>query len=170
VWAVTFSADGRSLATGSSDGFVRLWDVDRGELTAPPVQMGSRVVSVRYNAGGNSLTVGGLNGQAWKISFPADLPPASPTERLVEFVTGQRVDASGGFSPIPAAELAREFAATAPAEWPRDNQRWHERCAAIAEQQDAWFSAIFHLEHLHATHPDDAALRARLDHARKVLK
>jgi WD40 repeat protein/DNA-binding SARP family transcriptional activator len=33
VWSITWSPDGKSLATGSGDGYIRVWDVDSGENT-----------------------------------------------------------------------------------------------------------------------------------------
>jgi WD40 repeat protein len=65
VWAVTFSPDGRTLATAGADGAVRLWDV-----TAPvhPVALGEplkghidRVKSVAFSPDGHTLASASLD-------------------------------------------------------------------------------------------------------------
>ena len=56
-----FSPDGKSLAVGSRDGYVRFWDVERGELTGTLV-VGQNVKKVRYLPDGERVVVQAVNG------------------------------------------------------------------------------------------------------------
>lgn len=55
VTAVAFSPDGRTVASGSWDNTIRLWDVNTGQLLATLRGHASGVLSVAFSPDGNSL-------------------------------------------------------------------------------------------------------------------
>jgi eukaryotic-like serine/threonine-protein kinase len=57
VWRVAFSADGKLLASGSSDKTIRLWDVQTHEQLAL-IPVGSVVYSVAFSPDGMRLAAG----------------------------------------------------------------------------------------------------------------
>jgi RNA polymerase sigma factor (sigma-70 family) len=76
VDAVTFSSDGRTLATGSMDGTVRLWDLPSGKevgrlgKAVPPFAGRGWVLAVAFSPDGRTLVAGGLDkvAQVWDVN------------------------------------------------------------------------------------------------------
>ena len=77
--ALAFSPDGRLLATGSSDGWLEVWDADSGKLSAELQYQGrdelmshdgDGIVAVGWGLDGELLGSGGRNGElrVWKLS------------------------------------------------------------------------------------------------------
>ena len=57
VWSVSYSPDGRTLASGSEDSTVRLWDVATGTLKNT-LEHTSAIRSVIYSPDGRTLASG----------------------------------------------------------------------------------------------------------------
>jgi eukaryotic-like serine/threonine-protein kinase len=57
IWAVEFAPDGRTFATGSGDGAVRLWDTATGALQGEPLVHPSKVWSMVFSPDGSRLFV-----------------------------------------------------------------------------------------------------------------
>ena len=80
VESVAFSPDGKTLATGSDDGSVRLWDVaSRRQIGRPLTSQSGEVRSVAFSPDGKTLATGGRRryGAAVGRGQPSTDRPAS---------------------------------------------------------------------------------------------
>jgi serine/threonine protein kinase/WD40 repeat protein len=172
IGSLLFSRDDRVLATACADGMIRLWDVARGEVIAPPVQVGGQARLICFTPGDTRLfaSVGGAAQQLiWSLTLvPQDLR-LEKLQILAECQSGFCADVSKAATPLTAVELAARFSmlqaddtALPSAE---DLLRWHAENAIAAERRGAWFTAAFHLQWLMQKNPDDAGLKKRLQTA-----
>ena len=79
---MAFSPDGKTLASGSDNGTVRLWEVDQPEM-APVVLLGHEqgVLAVAFSPDGKTLASGSDDGtvRLWAVGQPEMAPrPARP--------------------------------------------------------------------------------------------
>jgi WD40 repeat protein/serine/threonine protein kinase len=61
--SAAWSQDGKQFATGSADGFVRIWDLKSPEKPSLTFGSGSEVLAVSWNPAGNRLAAAGLDRQ-----------------------------------------------------------------------------------------------------------
>jgi len=66
VSSVSYSSDGRLLASGSEDGSVRIWNTQMGEEAMSPLRSGDgNVLSVDFSPNGKWVAFGTISGAVW---------------------------------------------------------------------------------------------------------
>ena len=78
VSSVSFSPDGRTLASGSGDETIRIWDVVTGSLIRTLTGHTSWVSSVSFSPDGQTLASGSSDGTALLWDMSPDITPQIP--------------------------------------------------------------------------------------------
>jgi WD40 repeat protein len=83
------------LATASTDGGARAWDLDTGELLLPPTVHAPEAVRATFRPGGKMLASAGTDGRVRFASLESDArPPAELTDRA-RLLAGAEVRGEG---------------------------------------------------------------------------
>jgi WD40 repeat protein/Flp pilus assembly protein TadD len=169
VWAA-FDSDGRRVATAGRDKTARVWNATTGQLLAPPLRHPWAVQRVRFADDGHHLLTTGSSGMVWSWELPYTDCATDDLHQLAEVLASSRIDEHRGIMPLESAELKtmwgglREahselFHSTA-----EDLHAWHEEMAEECIRGQHWSAALWHLDRLVQSEPDNW-----LHHARRGL-
>jgi hypothetical protein len=171
-WSFCLSADGKHLAGANiRKDIVRTWNADNGKLEHTFVGHQAKTLGVRYGPDGKWLVSSDTDGviRMWDTEtgkprpLPTSLPPGKGARGLA-VSPGGRWLAYGGprtgavtLVDIPRAEEEKQRRQ----EQARPDLAWHDREARAAAESRLWFGALFHLEHVVPSRPDDPDARLR---------
>jgi choice-of-anchor C domain-containing protein len=90
VHGLSFSRDGRTLASAADDGSVKLWDLATGRETRTMQGHLDRVECVAFSPDGNTLASGSRDGtlRLWEAAPPREIAAALAAERAMEAQRG----------------------------------------------------------------------------------
>jgi WD40 repeat protein len=132
--SVALSPDGRRVLTASDDNTARVWDTATGEPVTPPLAHAGSVERAVFCRSGWAVLTAGRDGAAWlwdaatgeaitpmprratwveraltgdpgTWDLPTDERPVEELEALARWLSGHRVDATGGLVPLGNDEL-----------------------------------------------------------------
>jgi len=89
VYYAEFSPDGKLVVTASGDDTARVWDAQNGQLLAPPLRHGSRVLSARFSPDGERVVTASENGTARVWSARTGEPLTQPIRHLLAVVSAE---------------------------------------------------------------------------------
>jgi WD40 repeat protein len=134
ITCVVISPDGSRIVTTSNDNTSRVWAMATGEPVTPPLELSATIERAVFSSDGGSILTASMDGAAWVWdvatgeavaqvprraawverslageSVPWHLPTDErPVEQLVavaEWLSGHRVDSTGGLVPLTSDEL-----------------------------------------------------------------
>lgn len=91
VWGVSFSADGKTLASGSADKTMRLWDITTGQPRGTPLGGDAdQVVAIALSPDGKQIASSSADGTLHLWDIATDQPRSIPVGGLVTAVAFSR--------------------------------------------------------------------------------
>ncbi len=100
-----FSPDGERVATAGLDGIARIWDALTGEPLTPRLAHKSRLLSVAFTPSGDRLLTGDMDGIVKLWTLPLDRRPLLDVIQRAQFLSGHKIDETGGLVPLSPSEV-----------------------------------------------------------------
>jgi eukaryotic-like serine/threonine-protein kinase len=165
--SAAFRGDGGLVAAGFKDGTVRLCDPVTAQPVGPPRFMRHAANKVAFTPDGRSVAAIDEFGESrtWPIPEPLPGDRVQDLTLRIEARTGLHMETGLAISRLdgPAwrdrLEQLRGLDPTAVE--PENDPAWHEPMVREAEQNGNTFAALWHLDRLIASRPDDWFLYAR---------
>ena len=103
IFSVTFSSDGHTLASASSDCTIKLWDVSTGVCLLTLQEQNSWVLSLAFSPQGNTLVSGSGDGtiKLWNPKTGI----CQQTWRVERFYEGMKIGGATGLSEAQKSTL-----------------------------------------------------------------
>jgi WD40 repeat protein/tetratricopeptide (TPR) repeat protein len=167
VYYAAFNPDGRCVVTASADGTARVWDATTGQPLSPPLLHQGGVRQAAFSPDGRRVVTASEDGTARVWDLAPDERPKEDLLRLVQVLSGHRLDPTGGSVPLTADDFRAAWQILK-AKYPQDFSvpadealTWHRREAEAREAAGEWFAARKHLDRLIEAEPANEALRPR---------
>jgi WD40 repeat protein/tetratricopeptide (TPR) repeat protein len=166
VLAAAFTPDGRTVLTACEDSTARLWDAATGWPIGPSRYHRGMVRIAQFRPDGAAAVTGGGDGTAqyWRVPAPA-VSTAEEVRQWVEAITGLRRLSDGTTQEPDRSEWEEMVASQAgkknPVVEPQDWDGWHRQQARIADAAGRRQAALWHLNALVESSPNDWRYRLR---------
>ncbi|MDH3717483.1 MAG: AAA family ATPase [Planctomycetota bacterium] len=149
VVQAVFSPDGRRVATATTSGTVRIWDLSHH---APS--------HARLGRGLEYKSVFRVGFQLQSVDLAPNRRPADELRTVAHVLSSQRIERTGGSVHLEPKQLRDAWQSINESEMlsvsPADVLLWHQREAADCELTDQWQAAATHLDWLIEAEPDEA--------------
>ena len=162
-----FRGDGGLVAAGFKDGAVRLCDPATAQQIGPPQFMRQAVNKIAFTPDGRSVAAIDELGESciWPVPEPLYWDRVQDLTLRIEARTGLRMETGLAISrldwPAWSDRLEQLRSLDPTALQPENDPAWHEPMVREAETNGDAFAAIWHLDRLIASRPDDWFLYAR---------
>ncbi len=175
VLQAVFAPDGLRVATASRDQTARVWSASTGLPLSPPLQHPWTVHRVRFTEDGHHLLTTGSSGIVWSWELPSTDSAANDLLQLAEVLSSSRIDEHRGIMPLELADLKTQwsmlrqarsdlFHATA-----EEVRAWHHEIVEECLRGQHWSAALWHLDRLIQSEPDNWLNYSRRGLARAEL-
>jgi WD40 repeat protein/tetratricopeptide (TPR) repeat protein/tRNA A-37 threonylcarbamoyl transferase component Bud32 len=171
-----FSADGERVLTCSNDGTARVWRSATGEPLTPPLRHVGKVTSARFSADGRRVftrgdVAGAYEARVWDLAVAEQ--SADQLLTSAQDLASQRLDITGTLVPLDAdarRATEQEVHTGRAGEFGPELLAWHQREFDASRVAGQWTAALWHLDRLIASNPENARLHFQRGVARGELK